>query len=111
MMFPWLRSHAGSGSPTWTLTIGARVTDVRRWFDFLAAVLDHQTGRAVSLYQDSSGRSGGEKAKLAFTILVAAIAYQYDLDSTDEAHYRPQRPTSHFASSIKTAEEPLPTER
>ena len=27
-------------------------------------------------------RSGGEKAKLAFTILVAAIAYQYDLDLT-----------------------------
>jgi len=29
---------------------------------------------------DSTGQSGGEKAKLAFTILVAAIAYQYDID-------------------------------
>ena len=41
---------------------------------------DRQTGKTVSSYQDSSGQSGGEKAKLAFTILVAAIAYQYDLD-------------------------------
>lgn len=57
-----------------------KVTDVRRWFDFLAAVIDRKTLKPVSVYQDSSGQSGGEKAKLAFTILVAAIAYQYDLD-------------------------------
>ena len=57
-----------------------KVTDVRRWFDFVAAVIDRQTNKSVSVYQDSSGQSGGEKAKLAFTILVAAIAYQYDLD-------------------------------
>lgn len=57
-----------------------KVTDVRRWFDFVAVVIDRQTNKAVSIYQDSSGQSGGEKAKLAFTILVAAIAYQYDLD-------------------------------
>ncbi len=57
-----------------------KVTDVRRWFDFVAAVIDVNTHDVVSVYQDSSGQSGGEKAKLAFTILVAAIAYQYDLD-------------------------------
>ena len=57
-----------------------KVTDVRRWFDFLAVVIDRETQKPVSIYQDSSGQSGGEKAKLAFTILVAAIAYQYDLD-------------------------------
>jgi uncharacterized protein YPO0396 len=57
-----------------------KVTDVRRWFDFVAAVVDRETLKSVSIYQDSSGQSGGEKAKLAFTILVAAIAYQYDLD-------------------------------
>ncbi len=56
------------------------MTDVRRWFDFLASVIDRQSLKPVSVYQDSSGQSGGEKAKLAFTILVAAIAYQYDLD-------------------------------
>jgi uncharacterized protein YPO0396 len=57
-----------------------KVTDVRRWFDFLAIVVDRETLKTVSIYQDSSGQSGGEKAKLAFTILVAAIAFQYDLD-------------------------------
>ena len=57
-----------------------KVTDVRRWFDFVAAVIDRETLETISVYQDSSGQSGGEKAKLAFTILVAAIAYQYDLD-------------------------------
>jgi uncharacterized protein YPO0396 len=63
-----------------------KVTDVRRWFDFVAAVIDQNSLETVSVYQDSSGQSGGEKAKLAFTILVAAIAYQYDLD--------PDRPVS-----------------
>jgi uncharacterized protein YPO0396 len=57
-----------------------KVTDVRRWFDFVATVIDRETMTTVSVYQDSQGQSGGEKAKLAFTILVAAIAYQYDLD-------------------------------
>ena len=57
-----------------------KVTDVRQWFDFVAEVIDRETLEPVSFYEDSSGQSGGEKAKLAFTILVAAIAYQYDLD-------------------------------
>ncbi|KPQ44715.1 MAG: hypothetical protein MPEBLZ_00680 [Candidatus Methanoperedens nitroreducens] len=32
-------------------------------------------------YSDSSGLSGGQKAKLAYTILGSAIAYQFGLDS------------------------------
>jgi len=63
-----------------------KVTDVRRWFDFAARELDDETGEERAYYADSTGQSGGEKAKLAFTILVAAIAYQYDID--------PQQPTS-----------------
>ena len=42
-------------------------------------------GNQRGYYEDSSGQSGGEKAKLAFTILVAAIAYQYDLDLTGQS--------------------------
>ena len=57
-----------------------KVTDVRRWFDFVAAVVNRHSLETVSVYQDSSGQSGGEKAQLAYTVLVAAIAYQYDLD-------------------------------
>jgi uncharacterized protein YPO0396 len=63
-----------------------KVTDVRRWFDFAAREIDCQTGDERSYYEDSSGQSGGEKAKLAFTILVAAIAYQYDLDPDQPAN-------------------------
>jgi uncharacterized protein YPO0396 len=63
-----------------------RVTDVRRWFDFGAQEVDNATGDERGYYQESTGQSGGEKAKLAFTILVAAIAYQYDID--------PERATS-----------------
>jgi len=57
-----------------------KVTDVRSWFDFAARELDNSTGALRNYYEDSTGQSGGEKAKLAFTILVAAIAYQYDIE-------------------------------
>ncbi len=57
-----------------------KVTDVRRWFNFAALEIDEATEQERSCYTDSAGQSGGEKAKLAFTILVAAIAYQYDID-------------------------------
>ncbi len=56
-----------------------KVTDVRRWFDFVARELDIATRDECNYYEDSAGQSGGAKAKLAFTILVAAIAYQYDI--------------------------------
>jgi len=56
-----------------------KVTDVRRWFDFVAREIDSADGSERFYYEDSAGQSGGEKAKLAFTILVAAIAYQYDI--------------------------------
>ncbi|MBL8798028.1 MAG: hypothetical protein JNM56_29290 [Planctomycetia bacterium] len=57
-----------------------KVTDVRRWFEFAAREIDTATGEQRSYFEDSTGQSGGEKAKLAFTILVAAIAYQYDIE-------------------------------
>lgn len=60
-----------------------KVIDVRRWYDFAAREVDRETLETHSFYEDSSGQSGGEKAKLAFTILVAAIAYQYDLDPAE----------------------------
>ncbi|MEQ9410885.1 MAG: SbcC/MukB-like Walker B domain-containing protein [Fuerstiella sp.] len=61
-----------------------KVIDVRRWFDFAAREIDEATGEERSYYEDSTGQSGGEKAKLAFTILVAAIAYQYDIEPGDD---------------------------
>jgi uncharacterized protein YPO0396 len=65
-----------------------KVTDVRRWFEFAAREIDTATEEQRSYFEDSTGQSGGEKAKLAFTILVAAIAYQYDIDPESAASNR-----------------------
>ena len=73
-----------------------KVTDVRRWFDFAAREIDSATGAERGYYEDSTGQSGGEKAKLAFTILVAAIAYQYDIDPD-----RPRATDSTLSSSMR----------
>lgn len=66
------------------------VIDVRNWFNFRAREIEiDNPDKTVSSYEDSSGQSGGEKVKLAFTILVAAIAYQYDLNphGTSSGHF------------------------
>lgn len=60
---------------------GKRVTDVRRWRNFAAEQID-LNGKQIEYYSDSSGKSGGQKAKLAYTILASAIAYQYGLQDT-----------------------------
>ena len=57
-----------------------KVVDVRNWFNFAAREIVKETGEARSYYDGGTGQSGGEKGKLAFLVLVAAIAYQYDLD-------------------------------
>lgn len=62
--------------PRWT----SLVTDVRNWLDFSAAELYRENDAQKNYYTDSSGKSGGQKAKLAYTILASAIAYQYGLD-------------------------------
>lgn len=61
----------------------ARVTDVRNWTDFFMIELAHENDAEVSFYSDSAGLSGGQKAKLAFTILASALAYQYGLNSEE----------------------------
>lgn len=59
----------------------ARVTDVRNWTDFFVVELAQKGDQEISFYSDSAGLSGGQKAKLAFTILASALAYQYGLHS------------------------------
>lgn len=56
-----------------------KVLDVRRWFVFAVEEYDTKTEKQVRYYQDSAGISGGQKAKLAYTILAAAIAHQFDV--------------------------------
>lgn len=57
-----------------------RVTDVRNWFVFSASERDVDTGREWEHYSDSDGKSGGQKEKLAYTILAASLAYQFGLE-------------------------------
>lgn len=57
-----------------------RVTDVRNWFVFSASERDLSTGEEWEHYSDSDGKSGGQKEKLAYTILAASLAYQFGLE-------------------------------
>ncbi|MFV0526488.1 MAG: ATP-binding protein [Acidimicrobiales bacterium] len=62
-----------------------RVTDVRQWYVFSASERWRDTDDEHESYSDSSGKSGGQKEKLAYTILAASLAYQFKLDRDDEA--------------------------
>ncbi|MDX2375215.1 AAA family ATPase [Microbacterium sp. LRZ72] len=57
-----------------------RVTDVRNWYTFAASEQDRRTGQEYEHYTDSDGKSGGQKEKLAYTILAASLAYQFGLE-------------------------------
>ena len=59
----------------------ARVTDVRNWFVFNASERWRETDQEHETYADSDGKSGGQKEKLAYTILAASLAYQFRLDA------------------------------
>lgn len=57
-----------------------RVTDVRNWFVFSASERWRADDTEHENYADSGGKSGGQKEKLAYTILAASLAYQFKLD-------------------------------
>jgi uncharacterized protein YPO0396 len=57
-----------------------KVTDVRKWFVFSASERWQEDGGEREFFSDSSGKSGGQKEKLAYTILASALAYQYGID-------------------------------
>lgn len=89
-----------------------KVTDVRQWLEF-AAVEKYRTDNSQKhYYSDSSGKSGGQKAKLAYTILASAIAFQYGLEMgekqsksfrfvvVDEAFSRSDEANSRYAMSL-----------
>jgi len=72
------RGREGTAEPDrrWT----AKVTDVRNWFSFAASERWREDGREHEHYSDSGGKSGGQKEKLAYTILAASLAYQFGLE-------------------------------
>ncbi len=57
-----------------------KVTDVRNWFLFSASERWREDDQEKEYYSDSSGKSGGQKEKLAYTILASALAYQFGLE-------------------------------
>jgi uncharacterized protein YPO0396 len=58
----------------------AKVTDVRNWYLFTASERWREDDAEHEHYTDSSGKSGGQKEKLAYTILAASLAYQFGLE-------------------------------
>ena len=46
--------------PDWS----AKVTDTRNWLSFAVEERDTETGKQENIYEDTSGKSGGQKAKL-----------------------------------------------
>jgi len=58
----------------------AKVTDVRNWFTFAASERWREDDREHDHYSDSGGKSGGQKEKLAYTILAASLAYRFGLE-------------------------------
>lgn len=58
----------------------SKVTDVRNWFLFAASERWREDNSEHEHYSDSGGKSGGQKEKLAYTILAASLAYQFGLE-------------------------------
>lgn len=57
-----------------------KVTDVRNWFEFSASERWQEDDSEHEHYSDSGGKSGGQKEKLAYTVLAASLAYQFGLE-------------------------------
>jgi uncharacterized protein YPO0396 len=70
------REGAAEIDSRWT----AKVTDVRQWFAFSASERYREDDREFEHYTDSGGKSGGQKEKLAYTVLAASLAYQFGLE-------------------------------
>ncbi|MDR2600607.1 MAG: hypothetical protein LBC73_10090 [Oscillospiraceae bacterium] len=57
-----------------------KVIDVRNWFLFAASEKWRETDEEYEHYKDSSGKSGGQKEKLAYTILAASLVYHFGIN-------------------------------
>ena len=71
------RKDSAEADKNWT----SYVTDVRNWYSFSASEKWKETNEEYEHYTDSGGKSGGQKEKLAYTILAASLAYQFGIDT------------------------------
>lgn len=67
-----------------------KVTDVRNWLVFSASERVRKSGEEHEHYTDSGGKSGGQKEKLAYTILAASLVYNYGINQEfyDKSSFR-----------------------
>ncbi len=89
-----------------------QVTDVRNWFVFSGSERYRENDEEREAFSDSDGKSGGQKEKLAYTILAASLAYQFKLDPglgetktfrfavIDEAFGRGSDPSTRYALEL-----------
>ena len=70
------REGLADADKRWT----AKVTDVRNGFLFSASERWRADEVEHEHYSDSGGKSGGQKEKLAYTVLAASLAYQFGLE-------------------------------
>lgn len=70
------REGLADADKRWT----AKVTDVRNGFLFSASERWRADEAEHEHYSDSGGKSGGQKEKLAYTVLAASLAYQFGLE-------------------------------
>ncbi|REL25367.1 hypothetical protein DXX93_01600 [Thalassotalea euphylliae] len=74
--------------PKWT----QKVVDVRYWHLFNVVERYREDNSEKECYSDSGGKSGGQKEKLAYAILAAAIILQYGLvDSQHNSNHKNKR--------------------
>ena len=64
------------------------VLDIRNWFTFAASENYCQDNVQKQYYSDSASLSGGEKAKLTYTILASAISYQFGITEDSQKSFR-----------------------
>ena len=62
------------------------VTDVRNWSSFKAREYYRADNASKQVYESSGSLSGGEGAQLAYTVLGAAIAYQFGINRESGGH-------------------------
>lgn len=60
------------------------VIDVRNWFIFKIKEIERNTGDLKDIYESSGGKSWWQTIKLAYSILAAALIYQYGIKDADE---------------------------
>lgn len=70
------RDGSSESDRRWT----RKVCDVRNWFAFSASERWREDDSEHEHYSDSGGKSGGQKEKLAYTVLAASLAYRFGLE-------------------------------